>query len=62
MEAVHAANVLAGTDPNCTNWIMKYRDHKPAEPGATAAAAPAPAAGGRRGGRAARAGAGASNA
>jgi 5-methyltetrahydrofolate--homocysteine methyltransferase len=64
MEAVHAANVLAGTDPNCGNWIMKYRDHKPTEAGASAAAAaPAPApAGGRRGGRAARAGAGASNA
>ncbi|MGV3549653.1 methyltetrahydrofolate cobalamin methyltransferase [Rhizobium sp.] len=64
MEAVHAANVLAGTDPNCTQWIMKYRDHKPAEAGSTAAAA-APAAapaGGRRGGRAARAGSGASNA
>jgi 5-methyltetrahydrofolate--homocysteine methyltransferase len=63
MEAVHAANVLAGTDPNCTNWIMKYRDHKPAEAGASAAAAPSAApAGGRRGGRAARAGAGAASA
>jgi 5-methyltetrahydrofolate--homocysteine methyltransferase len=48
--------VLNGTDPNCTNWIMTYRDHKPAEGGqAVAAAAPA-GAGGRRGGRAARAG------
>jgi len=61
MEAVRAANVLNGTDANCTNWIMTYRDHKPAEAGAATAAAPAPAAGGgRRGGRAARAGAGAS--
>lgn len=61
MEAVRAANVLNGTDSNCTNWIMTYRDHKPAEGGApAAAAAAAPAAGGgRRGGRAARAGAGA---
>jgi 5-methyltetrahydrofolate--homocysteine methyltransferase len=61
MEAVRAANVLSGTDPNCGNWIMTYRDHKPAEAGAGAqasTAAPA-AAGGRRGGRAARAGAGA---
>jgi len=27
MEAVHGANVLNGTDENCTTWIMKYRDH-----------------------------------
>jgi 5-methyltetrahydrofolate--homocysteine methyltransferase len=60
MEAVRAANVLNGTDANCTNWIMTYRDHKPAAEGGAAAAAAAPApAGGRRGGRAARAGAGA---
>lgn len=58
MEAVRAANVLNGTDANCTNWIKTYRDHKPAEGGAAvAAAAPAAAAGGRRGGRAGRAGA-----
>ncbi|MCP8893717.1 methyltetrahydrofolate cobalamin methyltransferase [Shinella daejeonensis] len=57
MEAVRAANVLSGTDANCTNWIMTYRDHKPAEAGGAATAA-APAAG-RRGGRAARTGAGA---
>ncbi len=58
MEAVHAANVLSGTDPNCTNWIMKYRDHQPAAAGAPAAAAPAGGGrtGGRRGGRAARVG------
>ena len=63
MEAVHAANVLAGTDPNCTNWIMKYRDHKPAEAGATAAAPSSSApAGGRRGGRAARTGSGTASA
>ncbi|MAY61269.1 MAG: methyltetrahydrofolate--corrinoid methyltransferase [Rhizobiales bacterium] len=58
MEMVRAANVLNGTDPDCTNWIRTYRDYAPAA-GATAAAAPA--AGGdasrRRGGRAARRGA-----
>ncbi len=57
MEMVRAANVLNGTDPDCTNWIRTYRDYAPAA-GATAAAAPA--AGGdasrRRGGRAARRG------
>ncbi len=55
MEAVRAANVLNGTDPNCQEWIMTYRDHAPA---AGAAAAPSgEAASGssrRRGGRAAR--------
>jgi 5-methyltetrahydrofolate--homocysteine methyltransferase len=57
MEAVRAANVLNGTDANCTNWIRTYRDHKPAEGGHAVAAAAAPAAsGGRRGGRAARTG------
>ncbi|PTM95409.1 methyltetrahydrofolate cobalamin methyltransferase [Mycoplana dimorpha] len=59
MEAVRAANVLAGTDANCTNWIMTYRDHKPAAEGAAASAASAAPAAGRRGGRAARAGGGA---
>ncbi|MEA3534607.1 methyltetrahydrofolate cobalamin methyltransferase [Rhizobium sp. CC-YZS058] len=60
MEAVRAANVLTGTDQNCGNWIMTYRDHKPAEAGAAPAATSAPgASSGRRGGRAARAGAGA---
>lgn len=57
MEAVHGANVLNGTDANCQNWIMTYRDHKPAAPGAPAAsadAAPAASGGRRRGGRAAR--------
>ena len=60
MEAVRAANVLNGTDPNCTNWIMAYRDYKPAADGSHAAPAPAAASagGGRRGGRAGRAGAG----
>ncbi|WP_425417774.1 methyltetrahydrofolate cobalamin methyltransferase [Oricola indica] len=58
MEMVHAANVLNGTDPDCGNWIMTYRDHQPSANGA-AAPAPARAAGGRRGGRAARTGAGA---
>jgi len=57
MEAVRAANVLNGTDPNCQTWIMTYRDHVPAA-GASAAAAPAGGAGGRRrGGREARRGA-----
>ncbi len=59
MEAVHAANVLAGTDANCANWISTYRDYKPNAAGAPAAT-PAPAAssgGRRRGGRAARRGA-----
>ncbi|WP_306145143.1 methyltetrahydrofolate cobalamin methyltransferase [Roseibium sp. MMSF_3412] len=60
MEAVRAANVLNGTDPNCQEWIMTYRDHQPAAAGA--ASAPAEAAGGsggrRRGGRAARRSAG----
>ena len=59
MEAVRAANVLAGTDANCTNWIMTYRDHKPAAEGAASSAASAAPAAGRRGGRAARAGGGA---
>jgi 5-methyltetrahydrofolate--homocysteine methyltransferase len=61
MEAVRGANVLAGTDKDCMNWIKTYKDYKPGE-----AAAPAPvaitapsegaAAGGgrRRGGRDAR--------
>ncbi|WP_420336678.1 methyltetrahydrofolate cobalamin methyltransferase [Roseibium sp.] len=60
MEAVRAANVLNGTDPNCQEWIMTYRDHQPAAAGA--ASAPAETAGGsggrRRGGRAARRSAG----
>jgi 5-methyltetrahydrofolate--homocysteine methyltransferase len=60
MEAVRAANVLNGTDPNCQEWIMTYRDHQPAA--ATGAAAPAeaaaPSGGRRRGGRAARLSAG----
>jgi 5-methyltetrahydrofolate--homocysteine methyltransferase len=63
MEAVRAANVLNGTDANCTNWIMTYRDYKPAEAGAASPSAAAPAApAGRRGGRAARTGAGAATA
>lgn len=59
MEAVHGANVLNATDPNCQNWIMTYRDHKAADASAQAANAPssAPASGARRrGGRAARRG------
>ncbi|WP_417684190.1 methyltetrahydrofolate cobalamin methyltransferase [Roseibium sp.] len=58
MEAVRAANVLAGHDPNCQEWIMSYRDHTPAAPGVTPSAeATAPSSGRRRGGRAARRGA-----
>jgi len=60
MEAVRAANVLNGTDPNCSEWIMTYRDHQPAAAGSTAAPAEGAAAAGgrRRGGRAARRSAG----
>ena len=61
MEAVRAANVLAGTDPDCTDWIMHYRDHVPASATGNTAAdtAPPPQTSGarRRGGRAARRGA-----
>ncbi|MBO6756952.1 MAG: methyltetrahydrofolate cobalamin methyltransferase [Roseibium sp.] len=55
MEAVRAANVLNGTDPNCQDWIMTYRDHKPVAAGSPAPAESAPASGSRRrGGREAR--------
>ncbi|MEM9678344.1 MAG: methyltetrahydrofolate cobalamin methyltransferase [Pseudomonadota bacterium] len=57
MEMVHAANVLAGNDADCQDWIMNYRDHVAAAPGT--AAAPTQTSTGapkRRGGRAARAG------
>ncbi|MEX0343687.1 MAG: methyltetrahydrofolate cobalamin methyltransferase [Rhizobiaceae bacterium] len=64
MEAVRAANVLNGTDPDCMTWIRTYKDYQPHAPGAPAAANANPAASGasggrsgRRGGRAARAGA-----
>ncbi|MXN67141.1 methyltetrahydrofolate cobalamin methyltransferase [Stappia sp. GBMRC 2046] len=56
MEMVHAANVLNGTDANCTNWIMTYRDHgagAAASTGAPGASADA-GAGRRRGGRESR--------
>lgn len=53
MEAVHAANVLMGTDSNCQTWISTYRDHVPGN-----ASAPNVDTGGgggrRRGGRGAR--------
>jgi len=52
MEAVHAANVLMGTDPNCQTWISKYRDHIPGN--AVAPTADAGSGGRRRGGRGAR--------
>ncbi|MBO6541186.1 MAG: methyltetrahydrofolate cobalamin methyltransferase [Rhizobiaceae bacterium] len=58
MEAVRAANVLNGTDPDCMTWIRTYKDYQPHAPGAAAAAAPAAApasdGGRRRGGREAR--------
>ncbi|TIV30960.1 MAG: methyltetrahydrofolate cobalamin methyltransferase, partial [Mesorhizobium sp.] len=54
MEAVRGANVLNGTDENCTNWIRTYKDYKPAE-GGHAVAAPvavtAPGEGAAAGGR-----------
>ena len=54
MEAVRAANVLMGTDKDCTSWIMTYRDHKPTAAGGAAAPVPADTGGRRRGGRDAR--------
>jgi 5-methyltetrahydrofolate--homocysteine methyltransferase len=62
MEAVRAANVLNGTDPDCMKWIRSYKDYKPAvagEPHAAPVAAPEPSGDGgrRRGGRGARVGA-----
>lgn len=57
MEAVRAANVLAGTDRDCASWIRTYKDFRPG--GHAAAPAPAAESGGgrRRGGREARLGA-----
>ncbi|HMB47333.1 MAG TPA: methyltetrahydrofolate cobalamin methyltransferase [Afifellaceae bacterium] len=54
IEAVNGANVLMGTDANCQNWIMKYRDHVPAAPGAAPAPSGEGGGGRRRGGRDAR--------
>ena len=57
---MRAANVLNGTDENCTNWIKTYKDYKPGEhaaPAPVAVSAPAEGAangGRRRGGREAR--------
>jgi 5-methyltetrahydrofolate--homocysteine methyltransferase len=54
MEAVRAANVLMGTDQNCSQWISNYRDYQPANAAApTETTAPAPSSR-RRGGRASR--------
>ncbi|MBL4891578.1 MAG: methyltetrahydrofolate cobalamin methyltransferase [Rhizobiaceae bacterium] len=55
MEAVHGANVLNGTDPDCASWIRTYRDHTPHTAG-VAAPVVSQATGRRRGGRAARRG------
>lgn len=61
MEAVRAANVLNGTDKDCMNWIRTYKDYQPHAAGGAAPAANTSPGGesrsGRRGGRAARAGA-----
>lgn len=58
MEMVRGANVLNGSDANCQNWIMTYRDHAPSV-GVVApvldGAGGASAGGRRRGGRRARA-------
>jgi 5-methyltetrahydrofolate--homocysteine methyltransferase len=57
MEMVRAANVLAGTDENCTNWIMTYRDYQAGSARQCRPCRGSPAAassGGRRGGRDAR--------
>ena len=57
MEAVRAANVLAGTDSNCSTWIKTYRDYHPGAGAAPVAPVVSQSAsGGRRGGRAARRG------
>ena len=57
MEMVHAANVLAGNDADCTDWIMNYKDHATnVSAGVTAPAASASGGSRRRGGRAARTG------
>ena len=67
MDAVRAANVLMGTDANCTAWILSNRDRPEAHASGGAGPVPAPGAGGtggdagggrRRGGREARRGAG----
>ena len=39
MEAVRGANVLMGTDRDCTTWIRNYRDYAPASVGASSASA-----------------------
>ena len=54
MEMVRAANVLNGTDANCTNWIMTYRDHGAAASAGTPGAAADAGTGRRRGGRESR--------
>ena len=56
MEMVHAANVLAGHDADCMDWIRNYKNHVAGTTAAPIAAAAASSGSRRRGGRAARAG------
>jgi len=52
MSAVMGANIVMGHDPNCTQWIARFRERQ----GASDGAAPAVATSGRRGGRRGRRG------
>ena len=56
MDAVRAANVLMGTDEDCTNWIRLNRDRPEPVAGAAAAAPAGDGGGRRRGGREGRRG------
>ena len=47
MSAVMGANIVMGHDPNCAQWIARFRERQ----GASDGAAPAVATSGRRGGR-----------
>ena len=46
VKSVHAADVLAGNDANCENWISKYRE--PPKEGEAAAGGKSRRGGGRR--------------
>ena len=52
MSAVMGANIVMGHDPNCAQWIARFRERQ----GASDGAAPAVATSGRRGGRRGRRG------